>query len=189
MPVFFLESVGRLLIVLVAIQFALVVNWLWRRSRLATRVVWAGAALFGALVLLNTLLVTPRERIIRICRTLARMVEEGDVAAIEEILAGDFRAGQADRSRFLDRLQSRLTDYRVDDPRLWGFDVTFPRADQGVAVFDALCRVRSPDLFFDRVSSRWRLTFRNSAGGWLVTGVEPLPAPSSPIRGWQALTR
>lgn len=186
---FFLENVVRLLILLVAVQFALVAIWSWWRGRRAAQAVWVGAALFPALVVLNTLFVTPSERIIRICHSLAKLVDDGDVTGISRILAEDFRAGRADRSRFLDRLRSRLTEYRVDDPRLRGFNVTFSQSDHGVAVFDALCRVRSADFFFDRLPSRWRLIFRNRAGRWLVTGIEVLRTSSSPIPDLQGLTR
>lgn len=197
----FLENAGYLLAVLLAIQCAGVLLWSWRRTRLAARAVMVGFALFPALVLLNALIITPRERIIHLCRDLANMVDDGDVAAIDSCLAETFRAGKADRSRFLDRLRSRLTDYRVDDPRLRDFEVTFPQPDRAVAVFGARCRVRSSakriaaDAFLERLRSRWRLTFRRTAERWLVIGVEALPVPFSPGldplcgRDLQALTR
>ena len=99
-----------------------------------------------------------------------------------ERLTADFRAVEMDRDAFLDRVSRALTRRQVDSPRLRGFEITFPRYGQAVAVFDATCEVRSVDLFAGRLPSRWRLTCREQAGEWLVEEMEALPSPLSPIR-------
>ena len=176
------ESPWLLLPVLVVIQSVLIAVWWWRRGRAWARIVWIGLGGIPALLLVSTLVVTPRERIAALCRDLAALVDEGDVAAIGRHLASDFEADGLDRSEFLDRAEHTLTRYHVDDARLGSIDVVFPRPKEGVAVFDAVCRIHSVDAYFDRLTSRWRVTYRRGGQLWLVTKIEPLPTPLSPIR-------
>lgn len=176
------ESPWLLLALLVPIQFGLICIWSWRRSLLWARFVWIGFAAIPTLLLLSVVVVTPRERIIRLCCNLAAVVEAGDVAAIGKHLADDFEAAGFDRPEFLDRVEQSLTRYRVNNASLRGFDVAFPREGEGVAVFNAVCSVRSADAYFDRLASRWRVTFRGRSRSWRVMKVEALPTPLSPIR-------
>lgn len=176
------ESPWLLLILLVAVQFGLIATWSRRRTHRWTRAVWSSFAAMPALLLLSALVVTPRERVIGLCRGLAAMVEAGDVATIGQHLAGDFEAAGFSRLGFLDRIEQSLARYDVNEARLRSFQVTFPRRNEAVAVFNATCRVRSVDAFFDRLASRWRLTLRDDGRLWRVTRVEALPTALSPIR-------
>ncbi len=181
------ENVWLLLVTLVAIQFTLIAFWSWRRTRRSARAVWAGFAAVPVLLLLSIVVVTPRERIIGLCRDLAVMVDEGNVVAIREHLAEDFEAAGMNRDEFLDRVEQTLTLYHVDDARLRGFDITLSRNVEAVAVFNAVCRVRSVDAFLDRLISRWRLTFSGAGRIWRITRIETIPTPFSPIhdlRDW-----
>ena len=176
------ESFWQLLILLVAVQFGFIAVWSWRRTRLWTRTVWIGFATMPVLLLLSIIVVTPREEVIGICRDLAAAVELGDPGAIGKHLAEDFEAAEFSRFEFLDRVEQSLTRYDVDQARLRNFEVSFPRRNEAVAVFNAACRVRCVDAFFDRLASRWRLTFRDDGRTWRVTKVEALPTALSPIR-------
>lgn len=178
----FLESPWLLLVLLVAMQFAVIAIWSRNRNRAWARVVWTGFALVVALPAFSLLVVTPRERVIGLCRELAVMVDAGDVEGIAHHLSDEFAAGGLDRVAFLDRVEERLSHYHVDYPTLRHFETAFPTSDEAVVVFDAACSVRSVDAFVDRLRSRWRLRLRKYGQQWRVTEIEALPTPLSPIR-------
>jgi hypothetical protein len=141
-----------------------------------------GFAAIPVSLLLSVLVVTPRERIIGICRDLAAMVDRGDVRAIGRHLSDEFEVDGIDRDEFLYHVERILTQCHIDDARLRRFDVTFPSDVEGLAGFTAACTVRSSDVFYDRMVSRWRLTFRRHGQAWRVTGIETVPTAMSPIR-------
>lgn len=145
------------------------------------RIAWAGLGGIPALLLASLLVVTPRERIISLCHDLVVLVDEGDVAAIGQQLADDFDAGGYGRTESLTRLERTLARYQVDNAQLTYPEVDFPHRDEGVAVFNAACRVHSEDVYFERLLSRWRVTFRHRGGRWLVTRIEAIPTAFSPI--------
>ena len=181
------ESLWLLVVVWIVVQFILIAIWSRRRDRASARIVWGGFVAGPLLFILSIIVVTPRERIIRLCEDLARYVDDGNVGAIEEHLAVDFDASKLGRNEFMNRLEQTLTYYRVDDPALRGFAVAFPAADTGVAEFHATVRVRSPELVQDRFTSRWRLTCRRTGNEWEVTRLEALPTPPlnvSNVRDW-----
>ena len=181
------ESLWLLAVVWVVVQFTLIAIWSRQRNRLWARTVWGGFAAGPLLLILSIVVVTSREQIIELCEDLARHVDKGDVAAIDPRLAADFEAGQLGRDEFVDRLERTLTRYRVDNPELRGFVVTFPAKDVGVAEFRASASVRSPELIYDRFTSRWRATCRRSNGEWKVTKLESLPTPPlniGDVRHW-----
>ena len=171
------ENLWLLAVAWVVAEFILIAVWSWRRSRRAVRCVYGGFAAAPLLFTASVLIVTPREQLIRLCADLSSHVDDGNVAAIEQRLAGDFEAGHLDRAAFIERLEDTLTQYRIDNPRLQGFQTTFPDADVGIAVFHASARVRSPDLVYDWIVSRWRLHCRRSVDGWQVIKLESLPTP------------
>ena len=177
-----LEKPWILLLILITIQFALIVIWSRLRSRLWGRAVWTGFAAIPLFVAVSVAVVTPRERIITICRDLAAMVDDGDITSIGEHLAEDFNAGGYGSEEFLQRLESRLTIYHVDNARLRGFEVTLSGRSEATAVFGAICSVRSADGFLDRLFTRWRLTVRRNGQNWKVAQVESLPTPLLPFR-------
>jgi hypothetical protein len=175
------ESPWLMLTASVAVQFVLIAVWSWRRGPVCSRAVWSGFAMFPTVLVLSVVVVTPRERIIRLCRELAALVEVGNVGAIDAHLAEDFEAAGFDRQEFLERVTETLTNHRVDDARLSRFVVTFPGGRDAVAEFHAVCRVRSSNAHQDRLLSRWRLTFRGQGNVWKVGEIEALPTPLSPI--------
>lgn len=177
-----LESTWLLLALLVACQFALICLWSWRRTRLLARAVFVGLATIPVLLVVSSVVVTQRERVVLLCEELADLLDRGELTDLSAHLSDDFSAGSMDASAFVDRLADRLRQYPIDDPVLRGFEVTF--ADDGgcVVTFDASAQVRSVERFMDRVRSRWRVTFRRRDNTWQVTRLEALPTPFSPIR-------
>lgn len=178
----FLEHSRLLGILLVAFQFMLIVIWSWGRRQAWARAVWIGFCVMPTLVLISVFVVTPRERLIGLCRELAAMVEDSDVTGIGEHLSDGFDAAGMDRWEFIERVEHTLTWYQVDNARLRRFEVVFPDDHEAVVVFDVVCGVRSAEACIDRLPSRWRITFRGDDRLWEVTGIKALPTPLSPIR-------
>jgi hypothetical protein len=176
------ENAILLLVLLVAIQFVIIAIWSRVRSRYWARTVWVGFALLVALPLLSSLVATPRERVIGLCRKLAHLVDRGDVDAIAPHLAETFRVEHLGKSEFLVRAEQRLSHYRVDNPSLRHFETVFPSDGAAEVVFDATCTVRSVDQFAGRLPSRWRVRMVEEDGRWRLLEVEALPTPLSPIR-------
>ena len=68
-------------------------------------------------------------------------------------------------------------------------NVTFPRAGEAVAVFDAVCSVRSQHNYLDRLLSRWQVSLVQADPGWRVVTIEAIPSPLSPIRNLRDFLR
>ncbi len=172
----FFESLWLLAVVWFAVQFVLIAVWSWRRTQTAARAVWIGFAALPLLIGLSVWVVTPRERIVQLCEELGGFVDDGNVTAIGLRLTDDFALEDYDRQAFLARVERSLTEFHVDDPRLSGFRVELTDADHGTVQFHASAHVRSPDLVYDWISSRWRLTVRKVGDEWRVSKIEALPS-------------
>ncbi len=178
----FLEQFWRLLVLLATLELAVVAIWWWRRTQPWARGVWFGLGTSAALLVFSCWTVTPREEVIGLCEDMAAMVESGDVTGIAGYLAAEFEAGGLERHEFLERTRATLTRFHVDHAKLRGFEVEFPQPDRAVAVFNAVCRVRSDAFVTNWLVSRWRVSVQQDGEAWMVRRVEAIPAPFSPIR-------
>lgn len=158
-----------------AVQFVLIAIWSWRRTRGAARGVWVGFALLPLLIALSICVVTPREKVINLCEELAGFVDDGNVRAIALRLTDDCTAGPRDRQSFLAEVERTLTEYRVDEPSLSRFAVEFQSGTEGAVRFTAAGRVRSPDMAYDWLTTRWRLEVRLVGEDWRVSRVQTRP--------------
>lgn len=186
---FFLERWWLLCAVLVVVELVCFAVWTRRRTTLAARVTWISLAAVVVLPVVSHLVVTQRERVERLCRNMAHLIDVGDIPALKIHLAGDFEVAGLDRDEFLSRVASALSRYRVDRPSLHRMNVTFPRAGEAVAVFDAVCSVRSQHNYLDRLLSRWQVSLVQADPGWRVVTIEAIPSPLSPIRNLRDFLR
>ncbi|MEK6676112.1 MAG: hypothetical protein AABZ47_10720 [Planctomycetota bacterium] len=175
--------------VLVAMQFILIGCWSWQRTRNAARCVWIGFGLIPILLILSRIVVTPGERMMIVCRELAQAVDDGDMAAIGSKLSPNFEAGGFDRAELLVRAERALTQTRVDDESLWGFDIRVDGSDSGVVEFTVSARVRTSDLDLGWIHTRWRVQLRKANDHWSVAQLEPLPIPPLNLREIRSLFR
>ena len=136
----------------------------------------------AGLAFLNVSVDTPRERIIRVCHSLAALVDHGQVDGFTPYLSPYFETRSLDRAAFVERAEQGLARYRIDNLRLRAFDVSPQGTDMATVVFTAACRGRTSAAVFDRLVSRWRLTFRLRADQWRVSRIEVIPSPFSPLR-------
>lgn len=186
---FFCERWWLLCAVLVVVELVCFAAWTRRRTTLAARMTWISLAAVVVLPAVSHLVVTQRERIEKLCRDMAHLIDVGDVKALEAHLAGDFEVAGLDRDEFLSRVARALTRYRVDRPSLHRMSVTFLRSGEAVAVFDAVCSVRSQQNYLDRLFSRWQVSLVRAESGWRVVTIKAIPSPLSPIRNLRDFLR
>lgn len=182
-----LESVWLLVIAWVVVQFVSVALWSWRRSKATKRLALGGLVALPLLLATSLAVETPREQVVNVCQFLGTAVEEADIAAVERLLTPEFEAGDLDGGAFIDRLAEKLSRFRVRALSLSRFVIRVDGIDRIVAEFSALCSVRSPDVVYDRIRSRWRLVFHRQGGEWRVAEIDSVPAPPLNLRnvdGW-----
>ena len=175
------ENRIALLVVLGLAEF--VVLWVWARwrTRCTRNAVLAGLVLSILLLIVQTVVVTDRERIITLCNSLAAAVENGKIATVAEHLAPDFRSDGVDRDRLLAELTRLLTRVHVEETQLSNFRVSFADG-QTRAEFDATCRVMAGGYVEGGVGTSWRLTLRRTNETWQVLAIELVPTPFFPFR-------
>jgi hypothetical protein len=90
-------------------------------------------------------------------------------------LTDDCTAGSRDRQAFLAEVERTLTEYRVDEPSLSRFAVEFQSGTEGAVTFTATGRVRSPDMAYNWLTTRWRNEVRRVGEDLQVSRVETHP--------------
>ena len=182
------ESPLLLLLCWAPVQVVLLVAWSRTRTPASAKRFWIGLVVLPALLLLQGVIRTDRERVIDRCRALVEFVAEGDVPSIEQSLAPDFLAGRRDRDAFVDRVAAVLKRNRIERPSLRAFDVSVPNDKTAVAEFTASANVITSNGLSGRVSARFRLMFIKKGDDWLIESIEIVPIPASPIRSLDDLT-
>jgi len=145
--------------------------WSRRRTDLARRVMLAGLVVSPVLVVVQALVVTERERLRGVCEDLANAIRHVDLDTFEAHLTPDFTyRGVAlgrltGRETMRQRLEQTLLRYRVEEPRLRGFEMEVGR-ERAVVRFIAVCRVVSAEAIEPSLRSSWELTFRRVSDAW-----------------------
>lgn len=161
--------------ILVVVVLLFLIRWANRRDGSSVRALLASAGVALALPALSVLVVTQREEIIATCHAMALAVDDGDVAAIAAFLDETCVVGGLSREAFLERLEDVLTRFRVDQPRLRGFEVVADPAGGTVAEFTASAQIRAVEGVWDRVPTQWRVSLRRVGHAWRVTGIDSIP--------------
>ncbi len=182
------ESPLLLMLCWAPVQVALLVAWSRTRTPASARRFWISLVVLPAMLLLQGIVRTDRERVIDRCRALAGFVTEGDIPSIQRSLSPDFLARRWDRDSFVDRVRSVLERNRIERPSLRAFDVSFPDGKTAVVEFTASANVITSNGLSDRVSARFRLMFIKKGNDWLIQSIEIVPIPTSPIRSLDDIT-
>ena len=182
------ESPLLLLLCWVPVQVVLLVAWSRTRTPASAKRFWIALVGLPALLLLQGVIRTDRERVIDRCRALAEFVTEGDVPSIKQSLSPDFLAGRWDRDSFVDRVAAVLKRNRIERVSLHAFEVSVSRGQTAIAAFTASANVVTSSALSGRVSARFRLTFIKKGDDWLIESIEVVPIPTSPIRSLDDLT-
>jgi len=183
------ESPYLLVPVWVAGQFVMIALWSRRRQRWSARLVWLGFAALPVLLILQHLVVTPREQIIALCRELAEFVEGGDLMAIRARLSPDLDAEGMTRDELIDLAERTLSRYHVANARLHDFEIRFAADGIGMAQFKATCEPVTEEAYLERLRTAWRLQLRRTALGWEVSRIEMRETPFSPLNSLHQLQR
>lgn len=189
MTALFLEQPVFLFLLLGGAQFLLLVLWARQRTLAAARAVWIGFAAIVLLMSLSILVVTPRERAIRMAKRLARAVETENIGLVAMHIDGSFETEGLDADGVIERIEKAFDRYDIRGLRLNQFEV-LRREEGGVRSwengatieFTAGAAVSSERGSRGRVLTRWRLTLVDFRGEWRVCKIEAIPTAFSPIR-------
>lgn len=162
----FFESVVLLLIVeVVALTIVLAVH---RRTRsdASRRVLWGTLVGCAALLVLQQVVTTSREKIVASVEKMVWAVDDGDMAALAEELDRDFEHHHLDRKVFMDDVVNpQLQRYRVDEAGASGFNVEVD-GDRATISFRVICTVRRGDRVEGNMLSVWKLGYVRRDDGW-----------------------
>lgn len=176
------ENAVALAGILAVVVLLLLFRWANRRDRRSVRGLLVAVGVAVALPTLSVSVVTQREEVILACQAMALAVDDGDMGAIGEFLDESCVVGGLDRRGFLERLENVLTRFRVDQPRLRGFEVVVSSTSRAMAEFTTWAQIRSAEGMWDRVPTKWRVSLRCARETWRVTGIESIPIPPLHLR-------
>ena len=174
------ESPYSLIPILVGLEIVLLHFWSRRRTPLTGWTAVGGLIAIPLLVAVQILVVTDRERIIRICRELAKATAQADTTALGRHIAANFAINSpgrvSNKAGLLDEFERILSKWDVEEERLSAFDVAVD-GHTARATFHATCRLISNDLMIPRHVSKWKLEFAKLDTVWLVTHIRPSSTP------------
>lgn len=177
------EAPYTLIPILVGVELVLLGIWSRRRTPLTGRMALGGLIAIPLLVAAQFLVVTEQERIIRLCRELAKAVGQADIAAIGPHISEDFQVRCGDRllekSELLDEVERVLAKWDVEEERLGAFEIVV-HGEAATSAFQATCRLISNDLEVPRHVSRWRIKLAKTDAAWQVTHIQPVATALSP---------
>ncbi|MBI4580031.1 MAG: hypothetical protein HY718_10040 [Planctomycetes bacterium] len=124
----------------------------------------------AALLAVQWLVRTDRERLRAAVTEMALAVDDGDVAALAEHIDADFQYRDQDRRAWLDDVRQRLQRWRIDEARVGGFVIAV-EGDNAVVSFRATCDWRSGDQSQHGVHSLWKLSFVRRERNWRLLRV------------------
>ena len=171
------ENPYLLIPILFGIEFVFVAAWNLRRSRLTGRLAVGGLILFPLMVVVQWMVVTDAERVRAACDRVVRAVVDGDVRAVADRIAGDFRydsRGESwDKVAVVDRIEQALTRWDVSNCSLSQFEVT--EDDGGMrSSFQVTCRMSSMEAAIPAFPSRWELGWRVTDDACEITEIKPI---------------
>ena len=161
LPLLLLAEVAALAVVLAAHR-----RWMTARSR---RMVWMSLALCGLLIAIQKLVVTDREALRDMVRTMARAVEQGDVAALGERFDDEIILGSnTGKEAVLQHVHLRLQRYDVNEARVSGFQIEI-EGDAATVAFQAVCDLLGVQANpYYSTLTQWQLRCVRHGDGWKV---------------------
>jgi len=132
--------------------------------------------LSSAMLLMQALIVTDRERVARVCSQLAAAVERADAAAFaeqvsERVSVRRARGDALDKDALMERFQRLREEYHVEEVRLRDMEIRV-EGRSVVVELRATCRVVARSERYPSVTSRWRMRFDREGNEWRLTEVE-----------------
>jgi hypothetical protein len=183
----FFES-AVLLVMLLAAALAVVVAMYRRRPTAGRRrAIWISIALAAALLWIQHVVQTDRERIQAAVWAMAMAVDAGEVDTLSTYLAPEFEDHGLDKPAWLTDLRDRLQRWQIDDAKVNGFSINVD-TDRATACFSAYCTWRGTGQTGQSIGSSWKLGFVRRPDGWkLVRVVEAKFGPGGMLDYQQIL--
>jgi hypothetical protein len=180
----FFESLPALAGVLGLVLFVLLVHWR-RGGRWSPLAI--GAAVAVLLLVVQALVVTPREQAARILGRIERDLLAGRATALKANLAPNFDWGRPgdDFGAFVERQLQRV---RIHWLQRWELRVRESEPDRFVVVASYLADITA-ESFATTMRSSWALTFVRVGGEWKIAKIEPLQLGDSTHPGWGDVDR
>ncbi len=175
--VFFEDLVLLLLVLAVGLAVTLAVR---RRlmTSLRTHLLWIFPVVCVGLLAVQSWVVTDREAVRTLLKTMAYHAQEGDVPALEpafaenaviQLPAGDTTRG---KSRVMNAIHLTLQRYDLTAVGLSGFRIEVT-GDTAKVEFQARCDIRGQEtLPYDNTFSQWSVSLIRAADGWQVERAE-----------------
>lgn len=135
-----------------------------------------------ALLVLQAIVVTDRERIMSQLDALAEAVERVDLPQIDRAIDADYTDGRDDRGRLLATIHERLTRYTIRGARLSAFDITVDGGDATVR-FRCVCDLAGGEAPGGTTVSRWEVRLVRRDEGWRVRSIRLLQLNSIDMTG------
>ncbi len=136
---------------------------------------------------LQKLVVTQRESLIRTLEALVRAVEREDLPALATFISDAYDSEDLDRETFLQHAAAGLEAHDIRDVRLSRFD---DRIDRRTArlTFAARATVSHRGDVGQPTFSTWRIDWRREQDAWKITAVRPIQVNGIPIDSLRRLT-
>lgn len=166
----FLESTWALAGVLGIALFFLVVHW--RRSG-SVRPLLVGLGVAAALLIVQMVVVTPRERVAAVLHDVELDVLEGRTGRLARLLAPDFHALDMGPTEFVQFVRGRMEVIKVRALRQTDLKLVTATPSRIVADADYSASVVTSD-FTGEFPSHWRVTFERAPDGWRIADVVAL---------------
>lgn len=160
------------LVVLELVAFAIAVAVYRRRGTAGSRTaVMITVAACVALLVLQSVVETDREKLTQLVKTLVRAADQGDVAAIGELVddagvaIGARDAAKCDKPTFLAAANVGLQQYQVDEAGAGGFEIKV-NGDTATVSFRVKCDLRESDNARYTTFSQWTIECTRGPQGW-----------------------
>lgn len=141
-------------------------RWMTARSR---RMVWLSLGFCALLIVIQHYVVTDREVLRHMVRTMARAVEQGDVATLGEWFDDEITlGGRSGKKAALQHAHMSLQRYDINEARVSGFQIEIA-GDTATVAFQAVCDVQGvKENPYYSTPSQWQLGCVRRPDGWKV---------------------
>jgi hypothetical protein len=178
------ESPLSLAVVFVLVNFVLLVYW--RRAG-RVRPLLIGLAAWAALMLLQAVVVTPRERAGAILNHIERDLLDRRVDALQRLLARDFAADGMDKEEFVQLVRDELARTRVGWLRRMAVELVRESGSGFTAEAGYLSDVETGQ-YRGTIRSRWRIDFRKE-DIWRIREIQPISIDGVDVANWGTISR
>lgn len=172
------ENPYALIPLLLVIDLGAIWYWSRRRTRRTGRTAIGALLASAALVVLQWVVVTDRERVVGVCRAMASAAGRGDVDAFAELVSDDFQWSGRDDAEFgkaelVEAFRRGFKQWNVEEERVSQVNVSVD-GERATVAFSVSCRLISDEIMIRWHTSRWRVDLTQRDRDWVVTNVAPV---------------